>query len=455
MTEGLSVAQRVAALSPGERDRVFADFGPDDWKKLAHDWGFWARPSQLEPPGKWVVWLLLAGRGFGKSRTGAETIRSWVESGRCGRLALIARTSGDVRDVMIEGESGLLAISPPWFRPTWNPSLRRLTWPNGAIATTYSAEEPEALRGPQHDGAWCDELGTWKYPQDTWDNLLFGLRLGADPRIVATTTPRPTKLLREIIADPATCITRGKTRENQGNLAATFLRAVVAKYAGTRLGRQELDGEMLEDTPGALWKRTQIEADRIRRNDPRLRNPEFFRRVVVAVDPAVSTGEDSAETGIVVVALGADEHGYVLDDSSGLWTPEEWGSRVVKLYTDFEADMVVAEVNNGGDLVEHNIRTIEGGRGIPFRAVRASRGKRIRAEPVSSLSEQHKIHHVGSFPDLEDQLCNWDATGDEKSPDRLDAFVWGFTELIVEGGEDYEAPETTATSSIRSKLGGF
>lgn len=440
-SSGLSIEQFVAGLPE------------DETKEIWYLWEAWARPSQLEPAGLWTLWLLLAGRGFGKSRTGAETVRSWVETGRCGRLALVARTAPDVRDVMIEGESGLLAISPPWFRPVYEPSKRRLTWPNGAIATTYTAEEPEMLRGPQHDGAWCDEIGAWKYADETWSNLMFGLRLGTDPRVVGTTTPRTTRFMRMLINDPTTKVTRGKTSENVRNLAPTFLRVVVAKYKGTRLGRQELEGEMLEDVPGALWKRAPIDDLRLRSNDPRFKDPEFYIRIVVGVDPAVSSDEDSAETGIVVAALGKDGHGYCLNDVSGQLTPDGWASRVVIQYRNYEADVVAGETNNGGELVGHTVHTVD--KSVNFKAVHASRGKRTRAEPIGALTEQGKIHHVGTFPELEDQLCTWDASTGEKSPDRLDAYVWAFTELMLGGGAPYEPPKTQASSSIRGRMGGF
>jgi predicted phage terminase large subunit-like protein len=445
--------QRLAGsgLAP---ETLVAGLTDDEAFELYFLWRAWARPSQLEPLGEWTLWLLMAGRGFGKSRTGAETVRGWVETGRCGRLALVGRTGADVRDVMIEGESGLLQISPPWFRPVYEPSKRRLTWPNGAIATTYTAEEPEVLRGPQHDGAWCDEIGAWKYGEETWSNLMFGLRLGKDPRAVGTTTPRSTRFMRMLLADKTTRVTNGRTSENVKNLAPTFLRTVVGKYQGTRLGRQELEGEMLEDVPGALWKRAQIDELRLRSNDPRFRE-DFYIRLVVGVDPAVTTGEDSAETGIVVAGLGKDGHGYVLNDVSGQLSPDGWAKRVVTQYRNYQADLVVGETNNGGELVGHTVHTVD--KSVYFKPVHASRGKRTRAEPVAALTEQGKIHHVGTFPELEDQLCTWDAGGPDKSPDRLDAYVWAFTELMVDSSDRYEEPDETVTarSSIRSKLGGF
>lgn len=433
-----STADWVRSLPPELKESFLRRVAPTPTERglLLYDWSFWGRPDQHEPPGRWNTWLILSGRGWGKSRTGAEWVRRQVEHGRCKRLALVARTAADVRDVVVEGESGILAISPPWNRPEWEPSKRRLTWPNGAIATTFSADEPDALRGPQHDGAWCDELAAWRYPE-AFDMLQMGLRLGRRPRIVVTTTPRPVKLVKELLADPTTFRTRGSTYDNAGNLAATFLRQILRKYEGTRLGRQELHAEVLDDTPGALWKRDQLEALRLRFN----KHPTEFLRVVVAVDPATSTGEGSNETGIVVVGLGLDGEGYVLEDASGTYSPAEWGARVVEVYRRWEADRVVAEANQGGNLVESNLRVavlkdeagrvLARGEHLPISMVHASKGKRARAEPVSALYEQGRVHHVGAFPELEDQLCGWNATSGEASPDRLDALVWGFTALML------------------------
>jgi phage terminase large subunit-like protein len=418
---GLSRDQILAAL---------ADVSDDEAEALLYDWkGLWARPKQLPPTAAWAVWLVLAGRGFGKSRTGAEWVRDMVESGKAKRIALVGPTAADVRDVMIEGESGILAVCPPWNRPVYEPSKRRLTWPNGAIATAYSADEPERLRGPQHDAAWCDELCAWRYPM-AWDMLIFGLRLGDDPRCVVTTTPKPVKLVRDLVKDPTTAITTGTTYENEENLAAPFIKAVRKKYEGTRLGRQELHAEILDDNPGALWKRAQIEALMVKVLPPLIRK-------AVAVDPAVSSKATSDETGIVAGGIGwcsckgyPELHGFIIDDVSGQYTPAEWAELVVNTYEAQEADRVIAEVNNGGDLVEVNLRTV--GKHIPYKAVHASRGKQTRAEPIAALYEQCKVHHLGSLALLEDQMCNWDPTTGEKSPDRLDALVWLLTELMLE-----------------------
>jgi predicted phage terminase large subunit-like protein len=390
-----------------------------------YDWPFWARPNQLPPAGDWRVWLVLAGRGFGKTRTGAEWVRAQVRAGKR-RIALVGPTASDSRDVMVEGESGILACSPPSERPVYEPSKRRLTWPCGAIATTYSADEPERLRGPQHDAAWCDELAAWRYPE-AWDMLMFGLRLGSDPRVVATTTPRPTRLIRELIAASATVVTRGSTRDNQANLAPAFLEQIVKRYQGTRLGRQELDGEVLEDAPGALWSHALIESGRARAT------PELAR-IVVAIDPAATSGEEADETGIIVAGKDRDGHGYVLADRSGRMAPIEWARAAIAAYRVLEADRIVAEVNNGGEMVEATIRMLDPD--VPFTALRASRGKATRAEPVAALYEQGRVHHVDVFPKLEDQMAAFTADFDRGragySPDRVDALVWALTELLVE-----------------------
>jgi phage terminase large subunit-like protein len=410
---------------------------------LKNDWIFWAREEQKPPPGDWRVWLYLAGRGSGKTRSGAEWVRAQVAAGRR-RIALVAPTAADARDVIVEGESGILAVSPAVDRPNYEPSKRRLTWPNGAIATTFSADEPERLRGPQHDCAWCDELAAWRYPE-SWDMLMFGLRLGDDPRAMVTTTPRPTKLLKDLVADPTVTITRGSTYDNRANLAGAFLQQIVKKYEGTRLGRQELNAELLDDVPGALWNRALIEAAR-----PPIGFvlPDLVR-VVVAIDPAVSSGEDSDETGIIVVGKDKLSRGYVLADLSGRYTPIEWARIAVTAYKAHGADRVVAEVNNGGEMVEATLRVVDDN--IAYTAVHATRGKVVRAEPVSALYEQGRIRHMGAFPTLEDQMCEFtpdldrskpkrDRTdpsslgmgGAHSSPDRADALVWAFTEILVE-----------------------
>jgi phage terminase large subunit-like protein len=395
-------------------------------ESLESDWHSIARPEQLAPDGDWTTWLILAGRGWGKTRTGAEWTRSLAESATVARVALVGATAADVRDILIEGESGLLAIAPNSNRPTYEPSKRRLTWGNGVQCSMFSAEEPDRLRGPQHEAAWCDELSSWSNLQTTWDNLQFGLRLGKRPRQLISTTPRPLKLLKELIKRDGedVVVTRGSTFDNRSNLAPTFFSQIVKRYEGTRLGRQELNAEILEDTPGALWSQELIEKGRIQKADlPPL------RRVVVAIDPAISLNENSDATGIVVAALGVDDHCYILEDASGKYAPTEWASRAVLLYHKHKADRIVAEINQGGLMVENTVRVVDAN--VSYKGVHASRGKITRAEPISALSEQLKLHIVGSLPELEDEMCSY-AGGSKNSPDRLDAMVWGATELMIE-----------------------
>lgn len=388
---------------------------------ITYDWyGFWARETQQIPPGNWRIWGILAGRGFGKTRTGAEWLRDRVQHGGSLRSALVARTKSDIRDVMVEGESGVLTIADPRFRPRYEPSKRRLTWPNGAVTTTFSADEPDQLRGPEHDTVWCDELAAWRRIE-AWDMLSFGLRLGTDPRAMFTTTPRRSPLLRKILARPNVVITTGSTYDNADNLADAFIEEIITSYEGTRLGQQEIYAQMLEDNPDALWNYdSMIEAHRAPR-------PNNLLRIVVAVDPEASSSEEAAETGIIVVGLGIDRHGYVLADYTVRGTPSVWGAAVAQAYHDWDADMIVGEVNNGGEMVGYVIQTVDSR--LPFSAVRATRGKLLRAEPVSSLYERGMVHHVGAFRELEDQMTQW--TPGDKSPDRLDALVWGLTELML------------------------
>ena len=392
-------------------------------REALYAWPLWARDSQLPPAGPWSVWLLMAGRGFGKTRTGAEWIRSRVESGRAGRIALVARTPADARDVMIEGDSGLLSVCPPWNRPRYEPTKRRLTWPNGAIAQAFSSHEPDHLRGPQFDAAWCDELASWAYARETWDNLAFGLRLGDNPQCVVTTTPKPMRLLRELRDRDDVRVTRGSTYENRSNLAPEFISQVKRRYEGTRIGQQEIHAELLEESDKALWRRDWVASAR-RRDSPDL------VRVVVAIDPAVTSRPESNETGIVVAGRCADDHGYVLADASGRMSPDGWARTAIALYEKYRADRIVAETNNGGDLVKRTLDTVASNRPISFRSIHASRGKYARAEPVAALYEQGRIHHVGSFPELEDQMCTWEP-GAEESPDRMDALVWALDDLMV------------------------
>jgi phage terminase large subunit-like protein len=424
--ENASEAELLALLPDSERKKLLRKLSQSEVEMLLYDWKFWARKNQLPPEGDWRYWLILAGRGFGKTRTGAEWIRDLVESGRAFRVGIVGRTAADVRDIMVEGESGLLAVSRPDFMPVYQPSRRLLTWPNGATAHTYTGEEPDLLRGPQHDAAWGDEVASWKKP-DALDMLFFGLRLGDDPRAVFTTTPRPVKHLKELLKDPHTVTVKGSTYENLANLAPQFADKIIRRYEGTRLGRQEIHAELLEDNPSALWHRANIEETR------RTKHPTLTR-VVVAIDPGTSEGEDSAETGIVVAGVGPCDckgkieiHGFVLDDLTLQSSPQGWATEAITGYNKYSADRIVAEANQGGDMIEHTLRTVNNN--IPYKKVHASRNKQTRAEPIAALYEQGRVHHVGSFADLEDQMCNW--VPGEKSPDRMDALVWALTELML------------------------
>jgi phage terminase large subunit-like protein len=426
-----SMAQKLAELPKAARDEVLDNLSPNDQAVLGYLWEFYARPAQLEPAGEWTDWLYLAGRGSGKTRTGGEFIRKNVELGTMKRVALIAPTAKDARDVMVEGESGLLALSPPNFRPIYEPSKARLTWPNGAQGFLFSAEEPNRLRGPQFDGGWADEMAAWKYPEDTWDNYQFGLRLGKNPRTMITTTPRPIPLLRSILKALTTFATRGSTYENSANLPVAYLRKLLDKYEGTRLGRQELHAEILDDNPRALWKRAIIDALRVK-------SLPILRRVAIGVDPAVTAKPTSDETGIVSAGIGEcrckgkpEIHAFVMDDVSGIMKPHEWAKAVKDVHDEREANHAVAEINKGGDLVVSNLQTFD--KHLRVHTVRATRGKDTRAEPVASLYEQGKVHHLGSLPILEDQLCDWDPSSSD-SPDRLDALVWVLTDLMLGEG---------------------
>ncbi|WP_281683886.1 DNA-packaging protein [Thalassobaculum salexigens] len=412
---------RVRGTGPTAARTLLEGLTDRDAAHLLHDWPLWARDKQLPPQGDWRVWLILAGRGFGKTRTGAEWVRALAESQRAGRIALVGETASDARDVMVEGESGLLACCPPWARPLYEPSKRRVTWPNGAMATCFSADDPDQLRGPQFDAAWADEIAKWRY-EAAWDNLMLGLRLGLDPRFVATTTPKPRAWLSRLMADPRTMVTRGGTRENAANLAPAFLDQILARYDGTRLGRQEIEGEYLVDTPGALWTRALLAASRADGAVPDL------ARIVVAVDPAVTSGAESDETGIVVAGRDAANGFWVLEDLTARLSPDLWARRAVEAYGRHRADAVVCEVNQGGDLVAATLRTVDPS--LPVRAVRATRGKRLRAEPIAALYEQGRVRHAGAFPEMEDQMTGFTGASGEASPDRLDALVWALTDLM-------------------------
>lgn len=416
----------LATLAPVERDRVLARLSEPQRDELRQRWLAWAFEQQKPPESDWLVWMIRAGRGFGKTRAGAEWVSEIARTNQRARIALVGATLGDARRVMIEGVSGLIAVAREHERVRWIAGKGELHFGSGAVAYVYGAESPELLRGPEHHAAWCDELGKWrgKRGEAAWDNLLMGLRLGETPRVLVTTTPRPTALMRRILAMPGMVETRGRTRDNP-HLPASFVAAMLAEYEGTRLGRQELDGELVDEADGALWSRALLERARVRAA------PELAR-VVVAVDPPASAGGD--ECGIVCAGMGADGIGYVIEDASvGGRSPEGWARAVADCAARHGADRVVAEVNQGGEMVQAVLRAVEAS--LPVRPVRASRGKVARAEPVAALYEAGRVKHVGAFPALEDQLCGLvpggGYEGPGRSPDRADALVWALGELML------------------------
>lgn len=405
------------------RQECLSGLSAAEQAQALYNWRFWARPNQVAPRGEWDTWLLMAGRGFGKTRSGAEWVRERVEQGIAHRIALVAPTPADARDVMIEGQSGILAVSPPWNRPEYQPSKRRIVWPNGAQATVYSGYEPDQLRGPEHDTAWCDELASWAYPNEAWQNLILGMRLPhTRPQRCVTTTPKPIGLLRLLLKTPGTVLTSGSTYENTANLPPSFLHTIRAQYEGTTIGEQEVYARLLDEAAGALWIRKTIEDNRVPQHPT-------LRRIVVAIDPAAATGDDSSETGIVVAGIDDRNppHAYVLRDLSGRVSPDTWATRAVGVFHELRADRILGERNNGGDMVRHTIRTADPD--AAYKDVWASKGKHTRAEPIAALYEQGRVHHVGTFPTLEDQYCTWVPGMD--SPDRLDAAVWALSDLLV------------------------
>lgn len=385
---------------------------------LGFHWPFWARPDQIAPNGDWLCWLVQAGRGWGKTRTGAEWVNQMAVDFPGCRIALVAQTAADARDVMIEGESGILNCGDPEETPEYEPSKRRLTWPNGSMASTYSAEKSRQLRGPQHHFAWCDELASWS-SWEAWTQLKMGLRLGDRPRCIITTTPRPLIQLRRLAEKPGTITTRGRTKDNKTNLSASFIQAIYDEYGSTTLGRQELEGELLSEIPGALFTRKLIDAHRVS-------DAPNFDRVVVAVDPAVTSNEDSDESGIVVAGVHNREF-YVLADYSFIGSPDAVCRKAAQAYKRHQADRVIFEANQGGDTWRTILNGIDAH--VATKNVHASRGKYARAEPVAARYEQGRVHHVGLFDELEDQLCNYVPGITKQSPDRLDALVWAVTEL--------------------------
>lgn len=406
---------------------------------------FWALPHQLPPEGEWRSWVIMGGRGAGKTRAGAEWVRTMVEGsrpldmGQARRVALVGETLDQVREVMIFGESGILACSPPDRRPDWQATRRQLVWPNGAVAQVFSAHEPESLRGPQFDAAWVDELAKWKKAEDSWDMLQFALRLGPHPRQCVTTTPKDVPVLKSILGNPSTVVTHAPTEANRAYLAASFLEEVRARYAGTRLGRQELDGVLLEDAEGALWTLSMLEGARIDA-------PPVLDRVVVAVDPPVTGGASADECGIVVVGAATqgapqDWRAVVLEDATIAGaSPQAWAEAAIAAMERHGAERLVAEVNQGGDLVESVLRQVDPL--VPYSAVRAARGKAARAEPVAALYEQGRVTHLRGLPELEDQMCRMTAQGFQGrgSPDRVDALVWALHALMIEPAAHWRRP---------------
>lgn len=433
-------AEAFLALPIEERARRVELLTDEEASVLMYDWDFWARPNQRIPTrnprtadGSWTTWLIKAGRGYGKTRVGSETVRVWARDNDY--VNLIGATADDARDIMIEGESGILAICPKHERPIYEPSRRRLSWPNGSKSLIFTADEPDRLRGKQHMKFWGDEIAAWRY-QESWDQARLGLRLGKNPQAIATTTPKPTKIVKDLMADATTVVTHGTTYENRSNLAPAFFSAIIKKYEGTRLGRQELNAELLDDNPNGLWRRGMID-------DARVEKTPSLSRIVVAIDPAVTSNADSDETGIVVVGRAEGdgsaenpERYYVLDDLSLIASPNGWATRAICAYKDRQADRVVGEVNNGGEMIESTLRNVDPN--VSYKAVHASRAKVTRAEPIAALYEQGRVHHVGSFPLLEDQMCDFDPTIGGRSPDRMDALVWAITDLMSDIGLDPE-----------------
>jgi len=422
-------------LSPEEVNELLKELGPTKTEELKHSWEFWARPEQLEPDTKdWDIWVALAGRGWGKTRAGAEWVRHRIKKGD--RIVhCVAPTKGDVRRVMVEGESGLLNVcwkGDKTYRgavmgyPDWSPTNNTITWANGSKAVFFSAEDPERLRGPQAYSAWTDELCAWRNAQETWDMMQFGLRLGRHPQVFVTTTPKTTKLIRNILNDDKTVVSTGTTYDNAANLADSFIAAVRKTYEGTRLGRQELYAEILDEASGALWSRELLSNCEIARDEV-----PHLNRIVISIDPAVTANAESDMTGMVVAGIDVNGIAHVLEDHTDKYTPQQWAAKAISLYREHMADRIVAERNQGGDMVRHTLHTED--ETVPVKLVHASRGKMARAEPVSALYEQGKVKHVRGLNELEDQMVQWEPLGSIGSPDRLDALVWAITDLSLNG----------------------
>jgi predicted phage terminase large subunit-like protein len=428
----------LKAMTAEEVEKALATLTSEELNQLQYNWEFWARPNQLAPDGAWKVWLLNCGRGFGKTRTGTEWVRNQIKSGKT-RMAAVGPTKGSVRQVMIDGESGLLSVCHAsdktdagvhLGKPIWSPTNNTVTWSNGAKVEVFSAEDPERLRGPQFEAAWCDEICAWTRRDETWDMLQFCMRLGKNPQIVVTTTPKPDKLIRKLtapdmLASGKVVITQGTSYDNADNIDLDALK----QYEGTRLGRQELYAEILTEAAGALWNKEMLEQCQAHWIDDPVEFSKSLLRIVVAIDPAVTANKHSDLTGIMVAGLDVNGKAYVLEDATGTFTPEGWASKAIQLYEKYSADRIVAERNQGGDMVRHTLKTVD--ETIPITLVHASRGKYARAEPVSALYEQGKVFHVKGLMDLEDQMVTWEPLESIGSPDRLDAMVWAITNLLL------------------------
>ncbi len=440
-----SGASLIASAQPSRQKSFLATLTSEQLAALPYLFDFWAMPHQVPPEGDWRTWVILGGRGAGKTRAGAEWVRSMVEGprpavpGAAHRVALIAETIEQAREVMVFGESGIMAVSPPGRRPEWVPGRRMLIWPNGATAQLFSAHEPESLRGPQFDAAWVDELAKWRRGAETWDMLQFGLRLGDDPRACVTTTPRRNGALRDVLARPSTVVTHAPTQANRANLAESFLTEIEARYSGTSLGRQEIEGALIEDVEGALWRARQLA-------DCQLADFPTLDRVVVAIDPPGTSHAGSDDCGIVVAGVTMagpvqDWRAYVLADlTRSAASPTDWAQAAIDAMDHYDADRLVAEVNQGGDMVEAVVRQIDPL--VSYRSVHASQGKSARAEPIAALYEQGRIFHARGLGALEDQMCQMTTRGfDGKgSPDRVDALVWALHDLMIEPAVKWRNP---------------
>jgi len=433
----LSKLEELQLLPPDQRKTFLSHLDNNTAEDLLFDIKFKGRPKQQYPVGNWDTWMILAGRGFGKTFTGSNTVNNWALNDPGCTIAIVVETAKDITRVLIEGNGGILKQSNPNFTPVFISGVKNyFKYPNGSLALVYNGSEPDQLRGPEHHYAWVDELAKMRYQQEVWDMLLMGMRLGDHPKVLVTTTPKPTILIKSLYKDPDTVVTEGSTYENSSNLPDSYLAQLKKKYDGTRLGQQELYAKILDDNPNALFKSADIELTRITASSrQRKLLIESLDRVVVAVDPAVSANENSDETGIIVAGRKGD-NGYIIADGSLKGTPNEWAAAAVHLYKLNTADRIVAEKNQGGLMVESTIRTVD--KFLPITLIHASKGKASRAEPIAALYEQHRVHHVGLFVDLEEQMVSFDPSlgNKQKSPDRLDALVYALAELFENDKEE-------------------